>query len=143
MLLGGCIIGGNIIGASNELVGMATILGFWAPNVIPGIWITVFSVLLILMHAFAVNAFAELESFMSGIKFFWVFIATIIMIIISAGGGPKGDSIGFQYWRAQPFNHHGFKGFLTVLPTCLFAMAGIEIVDLVAAECQSSRNLYP
>lgn len=134
---------GNMIGASNELVGMATVLGFWAPNVSPGIWITVFFVLLILMHAFAVNVFAELESFMSGIKFFWVFIAIIVMIIISAGGGPKGDSIGFQYWRSQPFNHHGFKGFLTVLPTCVFAMAGIEIVGLVAAECKSPRKSVP
>lgn len=134
---------GNMIGASNELVGMATVMGFWAPNVNPGVWISVFFVLLILMHAFAVDIFAEAESVMSALKFFWVIVTIIVMIIISAGGAPKGESIGFHYWRTLPFNHNGFKGFLAVLPTCIFSMAGIEIVGLVAAECKSPRKSVP
>lgn len=134
---------GNMIGASNELVGMATVISFWLPNVNPGVWISVFFVLLVIMHSFAVNVFAEIESLLSGIKFSWIFIAIIVMVIISAGGAPKGDSIGFHYWRTEPFNDHGFKGFLTVLPTCIFSLAGIELVGLVAAECISPRKSVP
>lgn len=134
---------GNMIGASNELVGMATVMSFWLPNVSPGVWISVFFVLLVLMHSFAVDIFAEVESLLSGIKFSWVFIAIIVMIIISAGGAPKGDPIGFRYWTSAPFNENGFKGFLTVLPTCVFSLAGIEIVGLVAAECISPRKSVP
>lgn len=134
---------GNLIGTSNELVGMATVVGFWLPNINPGVWITIFFVLLVLMHSFAVNVFAETESLLSGIKFSWIFIAIIVMIIISAGGAPKGDSVGFHYWRTEPFNNNGFKGFLTVLPTCVFSLAGIEILGLVAAECSSPRKSIP
>ncbi|CUM67374.1 uncharacterized protein PRCAT00005068001 [Priceomyces carsonii] len=134
---------GNMIGASNELVGMATVMSFWAPKINPGVWISVFFVTLIFMHILTVHIFAEAESLMSGIKFFWVFIAVIVMIIISAGAAPKGDPIGFQYWKSQPFNHNGFKGFLTVLATCVFSLAGIEIVALVAAECKSPLKSVP
>lgn len=95
------------------------------------------------MHSFAVNVFAEIESFLSAIKFSWIFIAIIVMIIISAGGAPEGNSVGFHYWRTVPFNDNGFKGFLTVLPTCIFSLAGIELVGLVAAECISPRKSVP
>lgn len=134
---------GNMIGASNELVGIATVMKFWVPNVNPGVWITVAFVCLVLIHAFAIRLFAEVESLMSGVKFLWVIVAIVIMIVISAGGAPQGQAIGFQYWKSVPFNGHGFKGFLTVLPSCVFAMAGIEIIGLVAAECKSPRKSVP
>ncbi|CCH46536.1 General amino acid permease [Wickerhamomyces ciferrii] len=134
---------GNMIGVSNELVGIATVLKFWAPDVSPAVWISIAFVTLIFIHAFAIKLFAEVESLMSGLKFLWVIVAIIIMIVISAGGAPKGDAIGFQYWKSSPFNHHGFKGFLTVLPACVFALSGIEIIGLVAAECKSPRKSVP
>lgn len=134
---------GNMIGASNELVGLATVMKFWVPNISPGVWITVYFVVLVFVHVFAVRLFAEVESVMTGVKFIWVIIAIIIMIVISAGGAPTGDAIGFRYWNKEPFNGHGFKGFLSVLPTCVFALAGIEIIGLVASECKSPRKSIP
>lgn len=53
-------------------------------------------------------------------------------------GGP----IGFRYWNSEPFTH-GLKGFLAVMPTCIFAMAGSETFGLVAAETAVPRKALP
>lgn len=62
--------------------------------------------------------------------------------MVSAGGAPHGDAIGFRYWNAHPFNN-GFKGFIAVLPTCVFAMAGSENAALVATEVVNPRKSVP
>lgn len=63
-------------------------------------------------------------------------------LVVSAGAGPTNESIGFRYWNQQPFNN-GFKGFLSVMPTCIFAMAGSENCGLVAAETANPRKSVP
>lgn len=62
--------------------------------------------------------------------------------VISAGGAPAGDAIGFRYWNEEPFRN-GFKGFLDVLSTCVFAMSGSESVGLAAAESANPRKSVP
>lgn len=62
--------------------------------------------------------------------------------MISAGGAPNGDAIGFRYWKSEPFRS-GFKGFLSVLSTCVFAMSGSESVGLAAAECGNPKDAVP
>lgn len=64
------------------------------------------------------------------------------MIVVSAGGAPNHQAIGFRYWNEYPFTN-GFKGFLSVLPTCIFAMSGSENAGLVAAETANPRKSVP
>jgi yeast amino acid transporter len=59
-------------------------------------------------------------------------VVIISLIVVSAGGGPNHESVGFRYWNETPFHDNGFKGFLSVMPTCIFAMAGSENCGLVA-----------
>ncbi|GMF79754.1 unnamed protein product [Aspergillus oryzae] len=63
---------------------------------------------------------------------YWITIANELQ------GGP----IGFRYWNAQPVNN-GFKGFISVIPTCIFAMAGSENAALVATEVANPRESVP
>lgn len=63
--------------------------------------------------------------------------------VISAGGAPTGDAIGFRYWNSTGGFTNGFKGFLSVLPTCIFAMSGSENSGLVAAETANPRKSVP
>ncbi|KAL2312164.1 Arginine permease [Schizosaccharomyces pombe] len=130
------------IAIPTELAGLITVLQFWTDKVPPAAWITIFLVVLIAINIFPVKVFAEMESVMSFIKFTWIFIVTITCIVISAGGGPKGDSIGFRYWREAPFTH-GFKGFLNVMPNAVFSMSGIELVGVAAAEAKNPRLAVP
>lgn len=88
------------------------------------------------------NLFGEIEVVCSLIKFGWIFVVIISCIVISAGGAPAEGPIGFRYWNSTPFIN-GFKGFLSVMPTCIFAMSGSENAGLVAAETANPRRSVP
>ncbi|ANB12871.1 amino acid permease GAP1 [Sugiyamaella lignohabitans] len=126
----------------NELAGLVTVLAYWDDSISPAVWISVFLVVLILINVFAVNVFAEAETVMSFLKFSWIIIVVVCSIVISAGGGPTHKSTGFHYWREKPFIN-GFKGFLSVMPNCIFALTGIELSGVVAAEARNPKASIP
>ncbi|KAL2002387.1 hypothetical protein VTN02DRAFT_55 [Thermoascus thermophilus] len=127
---------------ANELQGVVTVLNFWTDKVPTAAWITIFWLVIILVNIWVVSFFAEIEVVASFIKFTWIFVVIISFIVISAGGAPSHDAIGFRYWNSEPFTH-GFKGWLSVLPTCIFAMSGSENCGLVAAEASNPRKAVP
>ncbi|RHZ51302.1 hypothetical protein CDV55_102279 [Aspergillus turcosus] len=133
---------GYWITLANELQGVVTVLGFWTDKVPTAAWITIFWVVITLINVWAVKLFGEVEVVASTIKFSWIIIVIISLIVVSAGGAPNHDPIGFRYWNAEPFTH-GFKGFLSVMPTCIFAMSGAEYTALVAAETSNPRKSVP
>ncbi|THY02146.1 amino acid transporter [Aureobasidium pullulans] len=128
---------------ANELQGVVTVLSFWTDKVPVAVWITVFWIVIILINVGAVTVFGEIEVVCSLIKFGWIFVVIISMIVISAGGAPTGDAIGFRYWNQTGGFTNGFKGFLSVMPTCIFAMSGSENCGLVAAETANPRKSVP
>ncbi|KAL2833949.1 amino acid permease/ SLC12A domain-containing protein [Aspergillus pseudoustus] len=127
---------------ANELQGVVTVLNFWTDSVPTAAWITIFWLVIILINICAVRFFGEVEVISSTIKFSWIFVVIISLIVVSAGGAPNEDAIGFRYWNSEPFTN-GFKGFLSVMPTCIFAMSGSENAALVAAETQNPRKSVP
>ncbi|CAG8244277.1 unnamed protein product [Penicillium salamii] len=127
---------------ANELQGVVTVLNYWTDAVPAAGWISIFWVVIILINVWAVRFFAEVEVFSSTVKFSWMFIVIIALLVVTAGGAPEGGAIGFRYWNEQPFRN-GFKGFLTVVPTCVFAMAGSENAALVATEVANPRKSVP
>ncbi|KAF3766758.1 hypothetical protein M406DRAFT_60918 [Cryphonectria parasitica EP155] len=130
---------------ANELAGLVTVLGFWegSSKIPTGGWIAIFLVVIVLVNICAVNYFAETEVVFAAIKFGWIFVIIITMIVISAGGAPKGGPIGFKYWDTTHGFTNGFKGFLDIMPTCIFAMSGSEACGLVAAETENPRQSVP
>ncbi|XDG02556.1 hypothetical protein ABKA04_002171 [Annulohypoxylon sp. FPYF3050] len=126
---------------ANELQATNTIINFWTDAVPVAAWISIWFVVIILINVGAVNLFGEIEVVASSIKFGWIFVVIISMIVMSAGGAGYGP-VGFRYWNSEPFTH-GFKGFLNVMPTCIFAMSGSENSGLVAAETASPRKAIP
>ncbi|KAF2111641.1 amino acid transporter [Lophiotrema nucula] len=139
-----------VITIANELSAVCTVLGFWTDKVPVAAWITIFWLVIIAVNVFGVNVFGEVEVICSTIKFGWIFVVIISMIVISAGGAPgvKGPNppqtypVGFRYWNEEPFIN-GFKGFLSVMPTCIFAMSGSENSGLVAAETDNPKKAVP
>lgn len=104
-------------------------------------WISIWFVVIVLINVGAVTLFGEIEVIASTIKFGWIFVVIISMIVISAGGASL-PPIGFRYWNEMAFTN-GFKGFLSVMPTCIFAMSGSENAGLVAAETKNPRKSVP
>ncbi|KAE8141719.1 amino acid permease/ SLC12A domain-containing protein [Aspergillus pseudotamarii] len=127
---------------ANELQGVVTVLSFWTDKVPTAAWITIFWVVIILINVWAVKFFGEVEVVSSSIKFGWIIIVIISLIVVSAGGAPAEGPIGFRYWNSYAFTN-GFKGFLTVMPTCIFAMSGSENCALVAAETSNPKRAVP
>jgi amino acid transporter len=127
---------------ANELQGVVTVLHFWNTSVPTAAWITIFWVVIVLINLTAVNIFGEVEVTASAIKFGWIFIVIITSIVISAGGAPTHQHTGFHWWKVVPFTN-GFKGFLDIMPTCIFAMSGSENAGLVAAETANPRKSVP
>ncbi|KAL4892812.1 amino acid permease/ SLC12A domain-containing protein [Aspergillus ambiguus] len=123
---------------ANELQGVVTVLGFWTDKVPTAAWISIFWVVIIFINIWAVKLFGEVEVVSSTIKFSWIFVVIISLI----GGAPNHDAVGFRYWNKEPFIN-GFKGFLSVMPTCIFAMSGSENSALVAAETSNPRKSVP
>lgn len=143
--LGWCYFFQYFITIANELAGLVTVLGFWdgSSKVPTGGWIAIFLVVIVLVNICAVNYFAETEVVFAAIKFGWIFVIIISMIVISAGGAPQGGRIGFRYWNETGGFTNGFKGFLDIMPTCIFAMSGSETCGLVAAETANPRRSVP
>lgn len=133
----------NSITIGNELQGLTTVVKFWTDAVPTAAWLTIFLICILLVCTSAVAVFAEAETIMTVIKFTWVFIVLIVCIVISAGGAPRGGTIGFHYWNTNAFNNNGFHGFLSVFPTCIFALGGIEMTGLVAAEAKNPSKSVP
>lgn len=128
---------------ANELQGVVTVLSFWTDSVPTAAWITIFWVVIIFINVWAVTVFGEVEVVASTIKFGWIFVVIISCIVISAGGAPNHDAVGFRYWNSTGGFTNGFKGFLSVLPTCIFAMSGSENAGLVACETKNPRVSVP
>ncbi|KAI0139490.1 amino acid permease/ SLC12A domain-containing protein [Hypoxylon sp. NC0597] len=126
---------------ANELQSANTIIKFWTSAVPIAGWISIWFVVIVLINIGAVTVFGEIEVIASTIKFSWIFVVIISMIVMSAGGAGYGP-VGFRYWNSMPFTH-GFKGFLSVMPTCIFAMSGSENSGLVAAETVNPRKSIP
>ncbi|KAI5306847.1 hypothetical protein KEM56_006826 [Ascosphaera pollenicola] len=127
---------------SNELQGVSTVLHFWTDKIPTAGWLSIFLVVVFLITISPVTVFGEIEVVMSTIKLVWIFVVVIACIVISAGGAPNHQHTGFQYWNDDPFTN-GFKGFLTVLGTCVFAMEGTEIAGLSAAEARNPLKAIP
>ncbi|KAF7558281.1 hypothetical protein G7Z17_g68 [Cylindrodendrum hubeiense] len=137
------------ISIANELQGIVTVLGFWTDAVPVAAWITIFWFVIILVNVGPVKWFAEIEVVASSIKFGFIFVVIISGIVLSAGGGPKGGyppveggRMGFEFWNSMPFIN-GAKGFFSIMPTCIFALAGSENASLVAGETTNPRRSVP
>lgn len=79
-------------------------------------------------------------------------ISHIQSLVITCGGGPNHEPIGFQYWRRPgPFVQYlgitgslgRFLGVWTALNNALYAYSGIENITMAAAETKSPRRAIP
>jgi amino acid transporter len=124
---------------------------FWA-TVNNAVWITVFSAAVIITALLFVRVYGELEFGFSMLKIALIVGINIMALVITCGGGPNHESIGFRYWRnpgafVQYLGIEGslgrFLGFWTTLNNALYAYSGIENITLAAAETKNPRRAIP
>ncbi|KAF7133781.1 hypothetical protein CNMCM5793_005135 [Aspergillus hiratsukae] len=134
-----------------ELAAAAVIVEFWV-TVNNAIWITVFGVLMLITALLFVRVYGELEFGFSMIKIMLIIGINIMALVITCGGGPDGQTIGFRYWRNPgPFVQYlhvpgswgQFLGFWTTLNNALYAYSGMENITVAAAETRCPRQAIP
>jgi amino acid transporter len=134
-----------------EIVAAAVLVEFWV-TINNAVWITVFGGLMLVTALLFVRIYGELEFAFSMLKIALIIGVNIMALVITCGGGPNGESIGFRYWRNPgPFVQYlgvggslgRFLGFWTTLNNALYAYSGIQNITVAAAETRSPRRAIP
>jgi amino acid permease len=87
-----------IIITPNQLTAAALVLQYWVPatKVNPGVFITVFLVLIVCINYFGVRLFGEIEFWLSSIKILTLCGVILLSLILALGGGPEHDRKVFE-----------------------------------------------
>ncbi|AMD18658.1 HBL244Wp [Eremothecium sinecaudum] len=141
----------------NQLTAGALVMQYWVPpgQVNPGVWITIFLVVIVTINIVGVRFFGEFEFWLSSFKVL-VMIVVIILLFLIMLGVPSGDRLGFRYW-SNPGAFNAYKSgsvdiegptgrlvsFMAVFVYALFAYLGTELCGIVAAETHNPRRNVP
>lgn len=145
---------------ANQLVVGALVMQYWVPatTVNPGVWVTIFLVIIITINMLGVRFFGEIEFWLSCLKVLTCLGLIILLMVIALGGGPTHDRLGFRYWKdpgafkefsvpSRDLYIEGslgqFVAFVSVLVTAIFAYMGSELVGITFAECARPRKAIP
>lgn len=91
-----------------EATASSIIISYWAPDINPGVWITIILVTILLLNIIAVPLFGESEFWFASIKLITIIGLIILGIVIFFGGAPDEGRLGFRYWN----NPGAFKPYM-------------------------------
>ncbi|KAG6104767.1 hypothetical protein E4U14_005489 [Claviceps sp. LM454 group G7] len=141
----------NAILLPAEMVACAVIIDYWS-HVNHAVWITVLGGLLVFSNFLLISVYGELEFVLAILKIALIVGVNILSICITAGAGPHGKPIGFQFWKdpgpfVQYLNILGswgrFVGFWRVLVSAAYAFSNVENISVAGAETQNPRQNIP
>ncbi|CCD26834.1 dicarboxylic amino acid permease NDAI_0I02660 [Naumovozyma dairenensis CBS 421] len=139
----------------NQLTAAALVIQYWVDKekVNPGVWVTIFLVVIVSINVFGVRFFGEFEFWLSSFKVLVMLGLMLLLFILMLGGGPDHDRLGFRYWRHPgSFKEYSetitgdtgrFVAFVSVFVYATYAYLGIELTGIVAAEAQNPRKSIP
>lgn len=131
-----------------ELVAASITIRYWTESINSDAWVAIFYAVIAFANMLDVKSFGEFEFILSMIKILAIIGFTILGIVLSSGGGPRGGYIGFKYWNNPgAFVGHTsgtkFKGLCSVFVTAAFSYSGIEMTAVSAAESLNPRETIP
>ncbi|KAA8649460.1 uncharacterized protein ATNIH1004_002131 [Aspergillus tanneri] len=139
------------IGVPIEISAAALVLDYWPNGVSSAVWITILYMTIFLFNCLPVRVYGELEFFLGSIKLLTIVGLMILMFIITLGGGPNHDRIGFRYWKNPgPMLEYletgalgRFLAFWKVFIQATFSYGGSEMVVVAAGETENPRRNIP
>lgn len=114
--------------------------------------ITISLVLILVINLLNVRWFGESEVLAGIIKIACFLGLVITAIVITSGGAPSGETIGFRYWHHPGAwtDYNGitgakghFLGFLAAFVNASFSFIGVEVVVITAAESLAPHTAIP
>ncbi|KAJ9502854.1 hypothetical protein H2202_001976 [Exophiala xenobiotica] len=139
------------IGVPIELSAAAVVIGYWPNSVSNAVWITVLFIPMVIVNCLPVRVYGEAEFVFGAIKLTTIVGLILLMFIITLGGAPNHDRIGFRYW-----DHPGpmleyletgalgrFLAFWKIFISATFSYGGSEMVVIAAGETENPRRNIP
>lgn len=139
------------IGVPIEITAAALIIDYW-PNIVPkAVWITILFIPMIAINCLPVRVYGEAEFVFGAIKITTIVGLIILMLVITLGGAPNGDRIGFRFWiDPGPMGEYlkegalgRFLAFWKVFIQATFSYGGSEMVVIAAGETENPRRNIP
>lgn len=135
----------------SELSAVGIVIQYWRPDLNTGIFVTVFLVVVVFVNWFDVRVYGEIEFWVSIVKLLTLAICFVTAIVVSAGGAPNNQSIGFQYWSHGtaflPYIFPGSKGKFLGWWACviqsIYAYSGCECIGIVFGEAPDPKKSIP
>lgn len=98
-----------------------------------------------------VSNFGESEFILSSFKIVTLLVVMFTCLVVSLGGGPDHEKVGFRYWDnpgafaeyLRPGNLGRFLGFWACMVQSCFAYTGTEVVGAAFAETPNPRRNIP
>jgi amino acid transporter len=116
------------------LTAASLVIQYWCPpeRINPGVFITIFLVVIVLINYVGVKYFGEFEFWLSSIKVVVICALILLSLILALGGGPNHDRTGFRYYKTpgafKAYIKTGaegkFLGFWSSMVTAVFAYLG-------------------
>ncbi|KZV98373.1 hypothetical protein EXIGLDRAFT_728107 [Exidia glandulosa HHB12029] len=139
------------IGVPIEVTVTVVVMDFWDHSVPKVALITIFFAAMVIVNCFPVRIYGEAEFFFGAIKLTTIVALILLMFIITLGGSPSGDRIGFRYWKDPgPLNEYlepgalgRFLAFWKVFIQATFAYGGSEMVVVASGETENPRRNIP
>ncbi|GAA5825483.1 hypothetical protein JCM11251_007005 [Rhodosporidiobolus azoricus] len=134
-----------------ELSAAATLIGAWS-SANPAGWIAIGYVVVVLINLGGTRVYGEMEFWFCAIKFVTMVGLIVLGVVISAGGVPGTEPIGFSYYHnpgamAQFLGIKGslgrFAGFWAAMLQAAYSFVGTEIVSIAAGEARNPSRSLP
>ncbi|KAI6383096.1 hypothetical protein MCOR25_000284 [Pyricularia grisea] len=139
------------IAIASEASAAAVLVSYWT-DITPAVVITISLVLILAINLMSVRWFGESEVFCGTVKIVCFIMLIFVSIVITSGGGPNHQPIGFKYWYEpgawvdfngiQGSTGH-FLGFLAAFVNASFSFIGVETVVITAAEAKDPHHAVP
>ncbi|KAG0681123.1 hypothetical protein C6P42_004363 [Pichia californica] len=135
---------------SANLSALGVIIQYWRKDLNVSIFISVFLVAIIFVNWFNVKFYGELEFWCASAKLIVLLICFITCIVITCGGSPTHETIGFQYWHESAFLEYLVKGstgrflgvWACIIQSC-FSYVGSEAIGVVFGETPDPKTFIP
>ncbi|KAH7367998.1 lysine-specific permease [Plectosphaerella cucumerina] len=139
------------IAIASECSASAVLVSYWT-DITPAVVITISLVLILASNLVSVRWYGDVEVVSGSIKVLCFIGLIFVSIVITAGGAPGSDAIGFRFWHDPGawVEYNGirgstghFLGFLSAFVNASFSFIGVETVVISAAEAVNPHRAIP
>ncbi|THU82292.1 general amino acid permease 1 [Dendrothele bispora CBS 962.96] len=139
------------LAAPAEISASVILLTYWDSNTNHiALYTAIVWIVVCMFSLFGVRYFGESEVVFASIKISLIIGLLLCGLVIDLGGGPRGDRIGFRFWKnpgalnraglVDNINTDRFLAIMSTIVQAAFSLNGMELVAISSSETESPRR---